>query len=220
MVQEILLAYTTHVVSFWAIALVYIFMDSYRTCRNRVINSKYIENEDSLYLAAILTIFNQIFVTLPFLLILSSIYTPPAEIENFSNAILKFIIVCIIEELLFYYIHRLLHVSFFFKKIHYIHHEWRITNALSTIHAHPAEHLFLNVFPIFIGPAITGLSFPLVLLWTLISTLNGVSVHSGYDLYPFLDTKFHNIHHVFPSRNFGVFTVLDRIHGTFAQKIR
>ena len=62
----------------------------------------------------------------------------------------------LVENLAFYFSHSLLHKPFFYKMVHKIHHEHRVTTSIAQIHAHPLEYVFGNVLPATIGCLVLG----------------------------------------------------------------
>ncbi len=62
----------------------------------------------------------------------------------------------ILGDLTFYLSHRLLHHPWFYKHIHKIHHENKVTWFSAFSHAHPLEYLFGNILPGLVGSAILG----------------------------------------------------------------
>lgn len=121
--------------------------------------------------------------------------------------------------------HSLLHRPYFYKTIHKIHHEHKVTCSLATVHAHPLEYGLGNVLPATLGAMILGKRMHLssyfgFLLWRGVESLYG---HSGYALswspfrwLPFhSDGREHPFHH---SENVGnyssVTNVWDLVFGT------
>ncbi len=99
------------------------------------------------------------------------------------------------EEIGFYYSHRLIHMPGMYKRIHKIHHEWNAPIGVTSLHAHPIEHLLCNCIFIFSGPFIMNAHYVTIWVWMCLSASFGVNMHSGYDI-PFLPSpKFHDHHH-------------------------
>ena len=79
--------------------------------------------------------------------------------ENFTSpfTMLVQILFCnMVENISFYFSHLLLHQPFFYKRIHKIHHEHKVTISLSTIHTHPIEYFLGNAVPSSLGCLILG----------------------------------------------------------------
>ncbi|EYC31917.1 hypothetical protein Y032_0003g1306 [Ancylostoma ceylanicum] len=57
----------------------------------------------------------------------------------------------IIEEIGFYYSHRLFHHPKIYKYIHKIHHEWTAPVSITSIYCHPIEHAMSNLAPVLLG---------------------------------------------------------------------
>jgi sterol desaturase/sphingolipid hydroxylase (fatty acid hydroxylase superfamily) len=115
---------------------------------------------------------------------------------------------------LFYYIHRFLHLPYFYKKFHKMHHEWQAPIACSAIYGHPVEHILNNVLPIFIPSIILGLHpYELYVLIT-IATVHSVNVHSGYNFY-ICQAREHDDHHKYFICNYGAgLSWFDSFHKT------
>ncbi|XP_061188760.1 fatty acid hydroxylase domain-containing protein 2-like [Saccostrea echinata] len=120
----------------------------------------------------------------------------------------------LIEEIVFYYSHRMLHTPFFYKYIHKKHHEWTAPISFTAVYAHPFEMLVSNLMSLVLGPLICGSNFITTLLWLALSYAVTLIHHSGYHV-PFLPSpEFHDFHHLKFIGNYGVIGVLDRLHDT------
>lgn len=118
------------------------------------------------------------------------------------------------EEIGFYYSHRVLHSRYLYRFIHKRHHEWTAPIAVTAMYCHPIESIFSNMLPIFLGVFIMGSHVATAWLWFSLAILSTLNAHSGYHL-PFLPSpEFHDFHHLKFNQCFGVLGVLDRIHGT------
>ena len=63
--------------------------------------------------------------------------------------------VIVVDEILFYYGHRLFHEStWLYTKIHKIHHEFQFPCGLVAAYAHPFEMLVANVLPLGLGQCV------------------------------------------------------------------
>ncbi|XP_014865769.1 PREDICTED: fatty acid hydroxylase domain-containing protein 2 [Poecilia mexicana] len=148
-------------------------------------------------------LFNQVLVSGPMVVLvylLASRTGRPCgpELPTFHRGLMELALFSMLEEILFYYSHRLFHHPSLYKHFHKQHHEWTAPIGVVSIYAHPLEHVVqppfflrlllvdsLRMFPSFspVDP---------VLLDPLISASPG--------------SRFNQC--------FGVFGVLDRLHGT------
>ncbi|KAJ5167771.1 uncharacterized protein N7482_003365 [Penicillium canariense] len=132
---------------------------------------------------------------------------PPAEFAR------DFAICLLLREAMFYYSHRLLHVPYFYRRIHKTHHKFTAPIALAAQFAHPLEQIFANALPISLPPQLLQshiLTFWVFLTWEL---LNTATVHSGYDFFR-NQAKKHDLHHEKFNLNYGSIGLLDWVHGT------
>ena len=122
----------------------------------------------------------------------------------------QFIGNAIIGDLLFYTVHRTLHVRGLYEKIHEQHHLYHNPKGCATFFAHPVEHMLANVFPALVGPLLTKCCFFAWCLWIGIITINTVLAHSGV-----LTDSRHELHHLHRRINYGNgLYLLDRLCGS------
>ena len=159
-------------------------------------------------------LFNQFVITLPLSYLICDFIPCIAASWNLRVMLTQFAGLLLIEEVLFYYIHRLLHSKWLFENVHYFHHQWREPYAVMALSSHPLEHLFSNALPLIIAPWLLNTPSNMLYFWIGIATLNAVLAHSGYYIFFKPTNGSHDLHHRFRNINFGVLGILDYIHGT------
>lgn len=112
-----------------------------------------------------------------------------------------------------YFLHRLLHTPWFWRNIHYRHHEVEFSYATTIYYADFIDGLMNYssvLFPVFVYP-----THPLstAAYYALIGVLGACS-HSGWDV-SFGSSRYHFVHHLKHKVNFGVVGIVDRIFGTY-----
>jgi fatty acid hydroxylase domain-containing protein 2 len=135
------------------------------------------------------------------------------EVPSFEKFIVNLVCCCMIYEILFYYLHRLLHHKWIYKYVHKVHHEWKSPIALASQYCHPVEHYVCNILPIS-GIFIVQPEVSTVLVFWLFVTTNNMIGHCGLNL-PFLPSpEFHDYHHSKFTECYSTNGLLDQIHGT------
>lgn len=139
------------------------------------------------------------------------------ELPTFTWVTLEITVHILVEEVGFYYSHRLFHHPRLYKHIHKIHHEWTAPTSIVSIYAHPVEHIVSNLLPVALGPIITGSHLATAWLWFAVALMSTTVSHSGYHLPLLPSPEAHDYHHLKFNNCFGVLGVLDRLHGTDLQ---
>lgn len=118
------------------------------------------------------------------------------EVPSFGRVFLDLVVCILVDEIGFYYSHRLFHYKFFYKHIHKQHHLWQSPIAITATYCHPLEHVLSNLLPVAGGSMIMQSHISVLWLWLTIATLTTLQTHSGYHL-PFChSSEFHDFHHL------------------------
>ncbi|XP_065201271.1 lathosterol oxidase-like [Planococcus citri] len=140
--------------------------------------------------------------------------------------LLQLPVVYLYHDFVAYWMHRFLHMPYFFKRFHSLHHRYKQPTAFSTTAVHPVELSSIQILvavPLFTVP-VHWLPFSLAMI---ILYANGIISHSGIDFkfrywMPFLAPAiFHDNHHQYYHVNFGINSKLwDKIFGTYRRPDR
>ncbi|KAH8409018.1 hypothetical protein KR009_005321 [Drosophila setifemur] len=138
------------------------------------------------------------------------------ELPTFKRTIRDLAAFVVLEEIMFYYAHRLLHHKAVYKYVHKKHHEWTAPIAAITLYAHPVEHVVANLMPVAMSIAILGTHVALAWVIFALAIVNSMSDHTGYS-FPWSagSVRFHDYHHAKFNYNYGVLGILDKLHGTY-----
>uniref|UniRef100_A0A8C8VFU0 Fatty acid hydroxylase domain containing 2 n=1 Tax=Pelusios castaneus TaxID=367368 RepID=A0A8C8VFU0_9SAUR len=162
---------------------------------------------------------NQVLISLPMMMLMFPVmkwrgHPCQEQLPTFHWFLLELSIFILLEEILFYYSHRLVHHPLLYKRIHKKHHEWTAPVGVVSLYAHPVEHVVSNMLPLLVGPIVLGSHVASIMVWLCLAILATSISHCGYHL-PFLPSpEFHDFHHLKFNQCYGVLGVLDRLHGT------
>lgn len=216
-----------HLLTYWPLCLVYCFIElKYPGMLKRFkIQAEVAPTVADYIKCAKQVVFNQIFVSAPVILVhhylmvlrTNGEYTETSSWPSFTTFVLHFAAFLLVEEILFYYSHRIAHWGPIYRFVHKRHHEFRAPVAMSAIYCHPLEHLFCNLIPVHAGPLLCGSHLSVAAVWYTMAVLNTINAHSGYHLPLFPSPEAHDYHHLTFTQNFGVLGILDYLHGTDAE---
>lgn len=153
----------------------------------------------------------------------TAIYTDVAA-YGWAYTIGMTVVLFVLMDYCVYWAHRMLHLTFFYKHFHYIHHSFVATSPYVTTAFHPVEMFMLQTatfLPLFFIP-LHAVSVGGILLYALIFNITD---HSGVRLVSALPwqgpTAFHDDHHLHFHVNFGQHLMIwDRLHGTLRRRDR
>ena len=119
----------------------------------------------------------------------------------------------VMEELVFYHIHRALHHPVLYKRLHKQHHDFSAPFGWCAIYSGVVEQLG-NIAAVASGPLLMGSHTVLTLCWVVFAMINTVNAHSGYEVWGMPSPRQHDWHHERFTENFGFLGVLDSWYGT------
>lgn len=163
--------------------------------------------------------FNHVVLALPFLwgcyqlMVLRGADLTPV-LPSLPRVVFDILVSLLLKEFVFYYLHRLGHHRHLYKYIHKIHHEWQSPVSVMADYGHPLEHIFINMFPVYLGPLLLGSHLATVWLLVAIASTGTIINHCGYHLPFFPSPEFHDYHHLKFTECYGNLGLLDYLHGT------
>ena len=89
-----------------------------------------------------------------------------------------------------------------------------VKTVISALYAHPFEHFLSNLFPVFMGPFLCGSHVATSWLWYALALFTTLNTHSGYHFPLMPSPEAHDFHHLKFNQCYGVFGILDYLHGT------
>lgn len=157
------------------------------------------------------------------LLRLSGIHAgPPPEWYEVLCQIAAFLV---IDDFLYYWLHRALHTRWLYKHVHSIHHRIPAPWAISGGDFHPVEYLLITATAL-AGPILLGAHVMTIWIWLIFRQWEAAEGHSGY-VFPWNPTRwlpgyqgpaFHDFHHSkFVGNYANFFGYLDKWCGTLAK---
>ncbi|QRK10827.1 sterol desaturase family protein [Archangium violaceum] len=127
----------------------------------------------------------------------------------------------VLDDFLYYWMHRALHTRWLYKHIHSVHHRITTPFALTGNYMHAVEFMLTSTL-VMMGPALVGAHVVTLWAWIVFRQLEAADGHSGYDVpwNPALLVPFYKgpVYHDFHHRRFfgnyaGFFSYLDKLFG-------
>lgn len=158
----------------------------------------------SLVQTVFLVLFNQFIISYPVITLFEKDFPVWTDFS-----FMQIFIALISVEILFYHLHYFFHSTLLYP-LHKVHHSWRNTMAISTLYAHPLEHVLCNVLPVLLSAKLAGFSLLQARIWHMFALLyTTLGSHGGYIL-----SNGHIYHHLYQNCNYGVIGLCDYIYGT------
>lgn len=144
--------------------------------------------------------------------------------DSFGYVILGLIILSVWNEIHFFVIHRLMHIPFFMRRVHYVHHRSITPTVYSVYSFHGLEAFLLSTVPLTIAPWIP-FSPIAIFLYPLVSILLNFCGHCNYRFgngtgagWKILSTR-HAEHHRKSRNNYGFASpILDNLSALHTSK--
>lgn len=186
---------------------------------NQPQNREYINTFSNLVLFALVGIVIGFCIEMKYTLVYNYFNLNFSEI---SYLVFSFFAILAINDIYFYFSHRLLHSRLFFRQFHKSHHLSVHTNAWSTYSFHPLEGLIqISIIPIVIF--LFPINIYVAIFFATFLTFMSVYGHCGFELRPnknsgllvFNTSLHHHQHHKYGNYNFGLYlNVWDKMFKT------
>nr|CAB3495591.1 unnamed protein product [Digitaria exilis] len=146
-------------------------------------------------------------------------------LPSLGETVAQLVVYFLVEDYLAYWFHRLLHTTWGYDKIHYVHHEYSAPIGFAAPYSHWADLIILGSAA-FAGPALVPCHVTTFWLWYVLSAVETIDKHSGFNfpfnlanVIPFYGgAEYHDYHHYVGRQSKGnfafVFTFCDYIYGT------
>ena len=137
-----------------------------------------------MFKTAAVCLFNQLCINIPLAYVAYPLYVSrgmsslPADIPTLHIFLCHMSVIAAVEEIGFYYGHRLMHVPFFYKKLHKQHHEWTAPVSWVAIYADPIEHVACNLAPVMLGPWLCNSHVAIYWFWLWLAVFVTIQVRT------------------------------------------
>lgn len=134
--------------------------------------------------------------------------------DSIYGYILRVFLSLAIGEFIFYWSHRLLHTSYFYK-YHKQHHLYTVPHSFAGLYASPVEYLISNHFSMVFPLKVISNPYPFMLIIESIAVSLNIlkSHHSKVSL--LTGSKSHLLHHEKMNCNYGFSRIVDWLFGTY-----
>ena len=131
----------------------------------------------------------------------------------------------LVDDFLYYWMHRTMHKGWLLKHVHSIHHRIRHTTAINGNYMHSIEYLCTAGLTL-IGPMLLGVHLHVLWIWLVLRQYEATDGHCGYvfpwnpgHLIPLYEgAGYHDFHHAKYQGNYaGFLPYLDRFWDTYAR---
>ncbi|MBN4062494.1 sterol desaturase family protein [Bacteroidales bacterium AH-315-I05] len=144
--------------------------------------------------------------------------------DTLLNVILGVSLLTIWNEVHFFVVHRIMHLSFFMRHVHFVHHKSKTPTVYSVYSFHWFEALLLSTIPVTITPFVP-FAPTAIFLYPLASVLLNYSGHCNYRFGNGIGPSWqlfgthHNEHHSKGRKNYGFASnLLDKLHAKLSKK--
>jgi sterol desaturase/sphingolipid hydroxylase (fatty acid hydroxylase superfamily) len=137
-----------------------------------------------------------------------------ASFPSTSTIVWQIAACLLVEDFMFYWSHRLLHMPFLFKHIHKVHHRYHATIGLASEYAHPLEFYFGNLLPTTMGPALVKAHLVTYFIWIGIRLAKTCEAHCGYR-FPFSPFQFLPFANPAPAHEYHHSRGINSCYGSF-----
>lgn len=225
----VIACFTSQLIGYFLGCLPFLLLDIFRpllTARYKIQPDKY-PSRRTMRASCLSMLWSFVSVVLP-LLVLGGFFidrvgiSRDAPFPTWRVVLVQVAFFFLVEDYLNYWVHRWLHLPWWYKHIHSVHHTYDAPFALVAAYAHPVEVL-LQAVPTFAGPLMVGPHLYTLMVWQVFRNWEAIDIHSGYELPLSLKSvlpgyagaQHHDYHHYMHSGNFAsVFTWCDRLYGT------
>lgn len=101
---------------------------------------------------------------------------------SFATGALQILGSMLIEDTMFYWIHRLLHHRLLYKHIHKMHHQFNNTESYAAEYSSAIEQTISNVMPFYAGPFVFRMHINVICVWMFLRLWETFDGHSGFVL--------------------------------------